>query len=683
MTATTADGTATASRSRLKYRPHLDGLRAVAVALVVAFHVGFERFRGGFIGVDVFFVLSGFLVTRILLDDLTEQDRVRGRQFYARRARRILPAALATLVITALAYAVVATPAERLNALDDFRAAFLYVANWHFVHQSTSYFAPSVTSSPVLHFWSLAVEEQFYLLWPLVLGALWVVARRIGRGRWWVLRGVIFLAALASALAAVHIGATNIDRAYYGTDTRAYQLFAGAVLALTPQLFRVGRFGGRAGRWGATVSLAGLVVAASSALDVSAITRGLIATALAVTLIVLLENARGGFVALALSSGPFVYLGRISYGIYLWHWPIIVLALHGRDLNPLALFVITSALSTALAALSFHLLEHPIRMWRSLDRFKTQVIAIGLALSVSGGVLLMPSILDAGNTSIAGDTTGQPRSGPRLLDWRVAEWDIPALPDCLRQPVDRCTVVHGHGIRVLLMGDSNARMWIPTFRKIAKRQSWTFSVAAFPDCPWQRDLEYAAKPEFVARCRAHQTAWYESVLPKLDPDVIVLAHQTFDDPAFLSPMIGPDGKLLPPDAPDRDKTFADASDAALRALHRDDRRVVILEPIPHAPVFRDPLNCLSQGGDWSRCRYEANRVPTSLELHYRSYARDHSDYAVSLDLDRLVCPRWPTCDPVVGDIIVKRDTTHLTATFALSLAGSVERRLVRAGILAK
>src|SRR5436190_13660699 len=109
MTATTADRSAGESRSRHKYRPHLDGLRAVAVVLVVAFHAGFSRLRGGFIGVDVFFVLSGFLVTRILLDDLNEQDRVRGRNFYARRARRILPAALATLVVTALAYAVVAT----------------------------------------------------------------------------------------------------------------------------------------------------------------------------------------------------------------------------------------------------------------------------------------------------------------------------------------------------------------------------------------------------------------------------------------------------------------------------------------------------------------------------------------------------------------------------------------------
>jgi len=173
------------------------------------------------------------------------------------------------------------------------------------------------------------------------------------------------------------------------------------------------------------------------------------------------------------------------------------------------------------------------------------------------------------------------------------------------------------------------------------------------------------------------------VVPQLDPDVIILAHQSFDDPAFLAPMIGPDGTLLPPHASGRDKTFADASDAALRALHRAGRRLVIMEPIPQAPPYRDPLNCLSDGRSRSRCNYEANRVPTALERHYRVYAHDHSDYAISLDLDRLVCPRWPTCDPVIGDIIAKRDRTHLTATFARSLAGVVERRLVRAGILAE
>src|SRR3954462_13067139 len=195
------------SRARLPYRPYLDGLRAVAVYLVVAFHAGLARVSGGFIGVDVFFVLSGYLVTRILLGDLATRGRVRARQFYARRARRVLPAALVTLLITAIVYARVATPVERLDALGGFRASFAYVANWYFVHQSTDYFAPNVATSPVLHFWSLAVEEQFYLLWPLVLGGLWFATKWAGHRQMWVLRSLVALGAVASAAAALHLGA--------------------------------------------------------------------------------------------------------------------------------------------------------------------------------------------------------------------------------------------------------------------------------------------------------------------------------------------------------------------------------------------------------------------------------------------------------------------------------------------
>jgi peptidoglycan/LPS O-acetylase OafA/YrhL len=153
------------------------------VYLVVAFHAGLGRMSAGFIGVDVFFVLSEFLVTQILMRDLASNGHVRFRQFYSRRVRRILPAAFIVLVATAIVYAAIASPAETLDALGGFKAAFLYVANWHFIRQSTNYFAANINSNPVLHFWSLAVEEQFYLVWPMILGALYFATRGFGRRR--------------------------------------------------------------------------------------------------------------------------------------------------------------------------------------------------------------------------------------------------------------------------------------------------------------------------------------------------------------------------------------------------------------------------------------------------------------------------------------------------------------------
>ncbi|HEY5173338.1 MAG TPA: acyltransferase, partial [Acidimicrobiia bacterium] len=447
----------------LPYRPYLDGLRAVAVYLVVAFHAGLGLFSGGFIGVDIFFVLSGFLVTRILMRDLASLGRIRWRQFYSRRVRRILPAALVALVVTALVYSIVATPAELLDALGGFRAAFFYVANWFFIRQSTNYFAANVNSSPVLHFWSLAIEEQFYLVWPLLLGGLYVATRRAGRRRWWVVRAVVVVAAAASASAALHLGSTNIDRAYYGTDTRAYELLAGAVLALTPQLLRLGPRSRTLARWISVLTLGGLLVLATSVFDMSPITRGVLVAGLAPVLIIALENARRGFARGVLSSSPFTYLGRISYGTYLWHWPVIVIVAHGHDPSPVEMFAISATTATALAALSFHLIEHPIRAARTLDRFKAPVIAIGFATSILVGALAMPAILDSGTGPVGALAGSQSRSGLRLLDWRVAKNDIPDLPDCLGAPVSHCTVAKGNGKRVLLIGDSNARMWIPTF----------------------------------------------------------------------------------------------------------------------------------------------------------------------------------------------------------------------------
>ena len=159
------------------YRPQLDGMRAVAVYLVVLFHAGYQRFSGGFIGVDVFFVLSGYLVTQLLLRDLSSLGNIRFSRFYARRYRRLLPASFVVLIVTAVVYSSIASPAEVAGAVNGFKSAFLYATNWYFITESTDYFGADVSQNPVLHFWSLAIEEQFYLLWPIVLGALFVCAR--------------------------------------------------------------------------------------------------------------------------------------------------------------------------------------------------------------------------------------------------------------------------------------------------------------------------------------------------------------------------------------------------------------------------------------------------------------------------------------------------------------------------
>lgn len=662
------------------YSPHLDGLRCVAVYLVVAFHAGLGVFASGFIGVDVFFVLSGFLVTRILLADLVSAGRISWVRFYSRRARRILPAAVITLAVTSLAYAAVATPAQMLDSLDGFRAAFLYFANWHFIAQSTDYFAADVDTNPVLHFWSLAIEEQFYVLWPMVLTAAYLLTRRLGRWHWWSLRGLVAASAVASAVAALRLGATDVTRAYYGTDTRVYQLLAGALLALTPQFLTLGNHHRRLVPAAAWASLGGVTLLATSAIDLGAIPRGIIAVTLTALLIASLGSSSPTRARRVLSLAPLTYLGRISYGTYLWHWPVVVIVTHEWSPNPTALFAVSCGLATTLAVVSFHLLEHPIRSSPRIDRHRLPVIALGVAASVTGGVLLAPVILERHATDPAGllESADGAGNGPRLLDWRVARNDIPDLPDCLDTDVERCTVVNGTGLHVLLMGDSAARMWIPTFTEIARSESLTLSVTAFPVCPWQRGILVPLKNQASA-CSRHQDDWYERVVPGLDPDIIVLADTGYDDPAKPAPLFAPDGGWLAVGSPGLSLAVRDASTSSLHALRRPDRRILIIEPIPSSSHRSDPLSCLSDGRSSDACAYRASAGPTPIEKYLR--ATSHPPDVVVLDLDRLVCPRLPECDAVLNAVIVKRDESHLTATFARTLAGPVAELLKTNGLL--
>lgn len=660
-----------------RYRPYLDGLRTVAVYLVVAFHAGLPGFRGGFVGVDTFFVLSGYLVTQILLRDLTSRGHIQWRRFYSRRVRRILPAALIVLIVTAFVYSAVATPLEVFDAVGGFRASFFYVANWYFFHQSTDYFAANVNTNPVLHFWSLAVEEQFYLLWPLLLGGLYVASGRTGARRWWVMRIVVVVAAVASAIEALHLGATNLGRAYYGTDTRAYQLLAGAALALSPQLFRLSAGSRKRARLSATVSvlaLGVLVLLATSVFDLSAISRGVSVTLAAAVLIVALENAGGGIAKRTLSSKPATYLGRISYGTYLWHWPVIVVLAHDRSRNSFELFVIACLLATGLAAISFHLIENPVRISRALDRYRLPVIAIGFATSIVIGAVAVPPLLDAGRTQVSALAASSGRkSGVVLLDWKVARSDKPVIPDCLGRPARDCTIVRGDGAHVLLIGDSDARMWVSALEQIARRLSLTFSVAVADACPWQLGLYYSNSS---AECRTRQVDWYDRVVPDLDPDVVIVADRALDDPVFDAQTITP---LHYTSSATYERALDDVTTRSIRRLSAPGRKIVVLEPTPLAAIADDPLSCLSTGSPPARCVYRANAKTTPFERSLRAMAAAPNVWSV--DVDRLVCPRLPRCDAIVGAIIVKRDWSHITATYSSTLGDPLFAILHRQHVL--
>lgn len=664
------------------YRAHLDGLRAIAVYLVVAYHADLAWFGGGFVGVDVFFVLSGYLVTGILLRDLQLNGRIRLVRFYARRVRRLLPAAAATLVVTGLVYGAIASPLELLDHAGGFDAAFLYRANWEFVSQSSDYFAADTAASPVLHFWSLAVEEQFYFLWPLLLGALALGARRAGASGLRFVRGAIASGAVVSLAWALSLAFTRLDRAYYGTDTRAYQLLAGAFLAVTPLRVatqhqeRIVTMLRRA----ALFALGALALLSTSLRDLNPIVRGMFVTAVAVLLIAALEHGGDGAARAALARPTAARLGRISYGIYLWHWPVIVLANHIGAPNPLQRFLLATLVATALAALCHQLFELPIRESLLADRHGRAVVAGGLALSMIGGLVVMPSILD-GRTDASAVLAAAGRGTPsefRLLDWRVARDDVAEAIECEGAPLAQCVAVRGTGATWMLMGDSNARMYIRLFERLARENDATLVIAAFQGCPWQVGLNFTARAVDVPRCEAVRADWHKRLIPAFEPDVIFLAGRGLDDPAQPSTLYRDATHDITVDDPEFAPLVRTTTQRTLVSLAAHGRQVVVIEPMPSAPLGLEPLDCLATGGD---CTFKAATERTALEGLYRAAATaapkaDGTD-VVTLDLDRLVCRRWPSCDPVVGDVIVRRDGAHLTATFAESLWQQVDDALRR------
>ena len=352
---------------------------------------------GGFIGVDVFFVLSGYLVTQVLMRDLDGPGgRVGFGRFYARRVRRLLPAAVVAIVVTAAAYGAVASLASLDAAADSFKAALLYVANWYFIAESADYFAPQ-DPSPVLHFWSLAVEEQFYVVWPLLLSGLWALAGRRGRtgtSRRVATASLVAVAAVASFALAMVLRSDAPTRAYFGTDTRAYQLLVGAGLALLPGLTAAAARH-RAGRVLAPAGLAAIAVTASSLLDLDPFARSAITTVAAAALIVGVEAHQRSATSRAFGFAPIAYLGTISYATYLWHWPIIVIIGElGILTSATTLALVTALLATGIAALSSELLELPIRRSGWLDGHRGTAIAGGVGISALAAILLVPVLVD-------------------------------------------------------------------------------------------------------------------------------------------------------------------------------------------------------------------------------------------------------------------------------------------------
>ena len=676
--------------TKMAYRPALDGMRAIAVYLVVAFHAGLAALPGGYIGVDVFFVLSGYLVTRIILSDLAGGS-FSIATFYNRRIRRLLPAALLVLVIVALTWLLIAAPVTRESVAADIRSAALYYSNWHFAAESVDYFAQSVDSSPVLHFWSLSVEEQFYVFWPALMLLLW----RVGRGdarRAALAVGLAaaLLAVLSAAALVLTVQAGNLDLAYYGTHTRIYQLLAGAVLAVGVQSRQWDTVGWvmRIAPIAQAVALAALLFLALEYTQLDPAIRGLYAAVATIIVLLTLEAGPTAAVARLLSVGVLVKLGMISYGIYLWHYPVTVVVKKFADLPPFLLTALVAILATALAALSNDLVELPIRRSRSLARRNRAVIVTGLVASLAVGLVLAPMVLAsdrpiaieakaAGGVDVLDPAARRSlvgfdaKVGASVPSGAPGSGAMPADSSCVSGVMADCMITSGDGKKVLLLGDSHAMMLVPALRIIGERSGLNIALAAKTGCPWQRGLVFG-KSDHDA-CRQARAVWYSKVLNTFDPDVVLAVGRATDQPIGSSYFVQSDDPAVV--GADQSELLLAATRLGLDDLRKEGRVIVLFEPVPVAEQHQG--ECVSGAEFADECTFLAAPASTA-ELGYRDFAKTIPGVA-DLDLDPVVCPRLPICDAVLGNTLVRIDHDHITARWSAAIADELEVALHAAG----
>ena len=485
----------------LGHVPALDGLRALAVAAVMLFHGGVPGTSGGFLGVSVFFTLSGFLITSLLLREwvATPDAGLDLRRFFARRFRRLLPASWLTIGLVLAMGAVGIWDTEQLRALrGDVPWTLAELVNWHFIAQGTSYGASQSAPSPLEHFWSLAIEEQFYVLLPLVLTAVLVRTRRSPQQRFRGLAAVLGVLAVLSAAANGLLARSSIDRAYFGTDTRAAELLIGALLACAVLRWhgseRPARGSGARGI--GVLGVAGLAVLAvlvvTAQLDSSWLYPwGLLATSLC-TSAVILAALRPGAVTWLLALSPLVLLGRISYGVYLLHWPVFLWLDEARTgLDGVALLALRVAVSLAAATAMFHAVEMPIRSGRRLsDRHALMslpiaaVLLLGATFWTTQDLPPPPSHLQPrapGTVEIReadGTTTIPPTTAAPTVPTAAPDPTPPVQPPGTVPPPPPPR----HPQRVLLVGDSVAASIEDALGDALTARGVAFATAAGPGC---------------------------------------------------------------------------------------------------------------------------------------------------------------------------------------------------------
>jgi peptidoglycan/LPS O-acetylase OafA/YrhL len=697
-----------APAGHLSYRADIDGLRAVSILLVVAFHAGIARFPGGYVGVDVFFVLSGYLITGLLLKEHDTHGRVRLAEFYARRARRLLPMAALVLSLTTVAGLWLLPPLSRVELLRDARAAALYVANWRYSVQATAYSDAEVTDSLLLHYWSLSVEEQYYVLWPLLIVAAGWLVTRIARLRFRpTLLGMLGAVVAGSLAASLLLTERLGPAAYYATHTRLWEMGIGALLAFTvPGLHRLPR-------WAAeSLSVAGVTAIVVAAMSYSAESAfpGWLALVPVLGTAAVIIGGHGGTTALSslLSLRPMTALGRWSYGWYLWHWPAIGLALlwNEQQAAPLARSAVIAAAvvgSLILAIGSYKLVETPLRYAAWLRRGVRPSLAMGATLTLAPVALIGVALL--AGTSLGGAAVTVAESEPGAEDVTLASargWELGlpqapmtpaeavedrgdlgrpschvAQPDTAPASPQDCTFGDPDGTSVVVLtGDSHAHHWLPALDIIGKERGFAVLLASKSACtPIDVPIWSGSFSRPYSECAEWRAASLD-VARSLDRPVgmVVIARSR----GYRDILLDEDGQRLD-DLAEATALWQEGSHRTLEAWSEITPNIVVLRDTPRAR--HDVPTCLSEHpSDPERCSLDLATDWGSDAWQYFGEWSAGQDLDVEIafvDPTPLVCSAH-ACRMITDTGIIKfRDRHHLTAAFARSLAPGLDGLLPR------
>jgi len=683
-------------------RNDVDGLRAVAVFLVIAYHVGLGLFGGGFVGVDIFFVISGYVITRQLYKEVGRTGHVSLVAFYARRAKRLLPAAALVLAGSAVMTWLFLPKIRWQNDGGDIFSAAFYFINWHLVGRSVNYLAEDEPPSIVQHFWSLAIEEQFYLVWPLViLGALWFASRfRSHRGL--SLVGGLAVIAVPSFLYNLYLTEHNPARSYFDTGVRMWEFAIGAVVALlAARLNKMPALLGLLISWGGLAMLLFSGVFYTDSMTWPGAPALLPTVGAGLLIAGGVAAGRAGPVSV-LGTRPMLFLGHLSYSLYLWHWPLIIVAQdhYGTDHLSTRVALALVVLPIVPAYLTYRLVENPFRYSKLMSTNKRFAYSVGLNASLIGavaGLALIAGFAQSGASATRNPSTntGAASLGTThtiRLDDRPGHENYDAIfPNPLQAPKD-VPALYASGCQaavettkppvcrygsktakttIAVVGDSKAGQWVPAFQKLAKKNDWqiltyTKSACAFATITTTLD----GKP--YQECRDWTDNVIKELTTKTKPDFVVTASERG------SGIVGTKNGKPVTSKP----AFIDALAQTWTTLENAGIKVISLADTPQTNGMQ-VYSCVSEHEKdyFSKCtvdRAKGERFSGADEQE----AAAKKAHVPFIDMIDFICPPayGNACPPVIGNVMIYRQGSHITKTYIETMSTQLYRELRKAGI---